>query len=676
MGTRSVGEEITRHDELLIPVASETVSATRYEPTGVDSPRPTVLVYTPYRKDDGPADGGRIVRNLVPAGYDVVVADLVGTGGSSGVKEEPFTAEEGREAATIVEWLADREWSTGRVGMTGWSYAGLTALRAAIENPDPLGAIVPIVAPFSIYERRGVSTNSHFTGGTLSYVAGCHWLPFMHALQALPPSRLDPEGRWSEVWDERLEGLREGTPWLFQYLDHESPKDAYWESKDVTPEDVRGIEAPTFLATGWRDSFVHANTHYFQYLDAPKRLLVGPWRHDIPDEGREVTVDFWAQVIEWFDRFLAGAENGAREWPTITYWTEREGGGVPNGGIWRGREAWPDTGTAPDTLSFALSPGGLVRTDAYESGAVEREYDHDHTVGIESSDRHGPPLDTNADDARLVTFETPPFGTPVELTGSGRATVRVAATTPDPLLAVRLVDVAPDGTARLVTYGHVRASHRHGHDQPEPLDPDEEYTLDVPLRPTSHVVEAGHRLRVAISAALFPLMLPTREQGRFTVRSTPADPSTLAFPGAEHTGGYSRSSGTGREEPLGFDDTVDRDLGTGDPVTDPPAGATLETTREHLSNRATFRESSDTRSEFVYGDAVTTEREMAATVRASDPGTAAFHAETERRLDYPDRCVRVTQSSRVSRDLAQLSVTVTLDDRTVFDETWTRHRPL
>lgn len=663
MGTRSITDGITRHDELLIPVGSETVSATRFEPATSGAPHPVVLLYTPYRKDDGPGDGGAFVRNLVPAGYEVVVADLVGTGGSSGVKEEPFTADEGREAAAIVEWLADREWSTGRVGMTGASYLGLTALRAAIENPDPLEAVVPVVAPFSIYERHGVSSHSHFTGGALSYVAACHWLPAMHARQALPPSRRDPEGRWSEVWAKRLEGLRETTPWMFQYLAHESPKDDYWENKDVTPSDVRDIDVPTFLATGWRDSFVHANTHYFRHLDVPKRLLLGPWRHGVPDSGREMTVDFWAQVTEWFDRFLKDVDNGALDWPTITYWTERDGGGTPNAGVWRGRERWPAADTAEDPLSFAISSSGLVPTESFESGAVEREYEYDHTVGVESSDRHGPPFDTNADDGRSLTVETAAFETPVELTGSGRAVLRLSATTPDPPVVVRLVDVAPDGAARLVTYGHIRASHRHGHARPDPLDPGEEYTVEVPLKPKSHLFEAGHRMRVAISAAFFPLVLPPRGHGRFTVCSTPTAPSTLVFPGADHG-----------PDPA-FDDAVDRDLGIGEPTTD-PAGPTLETTREHRLDRATFRESSTSSTEFVYGDAVTVEREQKAAVRARDPSTAVFHAETEQRLDYPDACVRVVQSSRVSRDLAQLEVTVTLDDRTVFADTWTRHDPM
>jgi len=108
-------------------------------------------MYVPYHKDDYITYGAYdpIVRYLAASGYEVVVADMVGTGASSGQIEEMFPQREGKEAATIVEWLADREWTTGSVGMFGKSYGGITALYAAAYQPDALEAIVPIHTPYT-----------------------------------------------------------------------------------------------------------------------------------------------------------------------------------------------------------------------------------------------------------------------------------------------------------------------------------------------------------------------------------------------------------------------------------------------------------------------------------------------------------------------------------------------
>jgi hypothetical protein len=652
-------DDVVRDDDLLIPVGEETVAATRFGPAAPDGPLPAILVYTPYRKDDlsGLKDD-TLVRYLAGAGYHVVNADVVGTGASSGVKPEPFQATEGAEAAAIVRWLADREWTTGRIGMTGMSYPGMTALRGAIEDPDPLEAIVPVMAPFSMYEPPEVVSDSHFAGGTLSYQGGTTWLPLMQALQSLPPSRRDDAGRWAEIWRERLDRLADARPWLFQYLDHESPKDDYWRDKDISPAAVAEIDVPTFLVDGWRDSFVHANTAYFERIDAPKRLLLGPWRHTRPQEGRETRIDFRPQVVEWFDRFLKDEDNGALERPTVAYWTERRGGGTADG-VWRGSERWPPAASTPTT--FALSADGLAR-DPGATDPVEREYEADYTVGLDSTARYGPPQDTAGDDARSSCFETR-LDRPFELTGPGEAELRIVPRTSDPFLAVRLVDVQPDGSTSLVTYGYLRASHRNGHGDPEPLVPGEPTAVRVPLKPTSHVFEEGHRLRVALSASLFPVALPPRGAGGFTVASDPHDPSTVTLRGRDHA------------PAVAFDDAVR--MGDPDdriPPTSPSVRATssLETAREHTDDVGTFRRTTDATYDLPDGGTMRHDQSATGTVAADDPLSATFRGENRVVLDRRTERIEVRQTSRVTRDASHLTVRVSVDDEVVFDAAWRR----
>jgi Predicted acyl esterases len=69
---------------------------------------------------------------------------------------------------------------------------------------------------------------------------------------------------------------------------------------------------------------------------------------------------------------------------------------------------------------------------------------------------------------------------------------------------VMLLDVFPDGHAERVQDGVVRARFRQGNDKEVMLTPDAVERYDIDLWFTSRVFPPGHRLRVAVSSALFP----------------------------------------------------------------------------------------------------------------------------------------------------------------------------
>jgi putative CocE/NonD family hydrolase len=67
-----------------------------------------------------------------------------------------------------------------------------------------------------------------------------------------------------------------------------------------------------------------------------------------------------------------------------------------------------------------------------------------------------------------------------------------------------LLDVFPDGRAQRVQDGVARARFRHGFDKEVPLSPGSVERYDIDLWFTSRVFLPGHRIRVAVSSALFP----------------------------------------------------------------------------------------------------------------------------------------------------------------------------
>lgn len=653
------GDEIELHPDLRIPVADETVAASRYRPVEHESPLPVVLVVTPYRKDDRVTFGGwdPSIRYFARHGYEVVVADLVGTGASTGDKR-PYHREEGEEIATVVEWLADRGWTTGDVGMFGLSYGAWTQYATAAVDPEPLKAIVPLSVANDAYE-------SSCTGGVFNPLKRTTWSVLVQTLRALPPSRRDEEGRWADVWHDRLDAISETEPWVFRFLAHEE-RDGFWTDRAVAPEEV---SVPTLAACGYRDAHTAPMVEFFDGIDAPKRLVLGPWRHTMPERGREAAVEFRRMAVEWFDRFLKGAENDATSHPTVTYWTERDGGWTPGAGTWRVVDRWP-TAEGASTLAYAITPGGLRPASAFAEGTFDRTWDVDHTVGVESLDRVGsvvnPGVPTNADDARSITVDSDPLEAPVEWTGTGHATVRVRPTTTDSLVAVRVGDVDPGGASRSVATGYLRASHRDGHDDPSPLEPGEVTPVRVPLKPKSHVFEPGHRVRVAVSGAYFPRALPLREQGPFDVVSTPSAPSRVTFPGRIHEGG------------VRFDDSV----AMVPPDASVPAAPPRKTTRasswnvdrDHTAGVATLSTETASTVDLPHGATLRTETSVEARAGA-DAGSAALRSDVTAELTYDTEVVRAASSVRTARDAAALTTVVTVDGQPVFERTWRRPDP-
>lgn len=649
-------DEIRRDPTLRIPVGSEEVAATRYSPTDQDGPHPALLMYVPYPKDDIITFGGYapLVRYLATHGYEVVVANMVGTGASSGHIEEMFTRREPEESVALVEWLADREWTTGRVGMFGKSYGGITALDAAAQQPDALDAIVPIHTPYQGY-RNAYTHNGAFELLNI----GINWLTLMQALEVKPPSRRDDDAGWA-AWRDRIDSARERGPRLFDFLDHR-PSDEFWTDKNIA---IEQIETPTLAVGGFRDSYTRDTLEYFDAVDAPKRLLLGPWRHTMPHRGRESAVDFRRQAVDWFDRFLKDRDNGATDGRQIQYWTETDGGGRVDGGVWRQRREWPRLGDGGGDVRLAVSPGGLVDADRYQSGSVERDYEFDHTVGADSvPDGTGGagPTDTTPDDNRSLVFETDPLEDPLELTGSGRVTVRLDSTADSHVCNARLVDVHPDGRGRLITDGTVPVE--DGSVPVERVPSNGADAVTVPMQPTSHVVEAGHRLRLSIAASYFPMTCPADDHGSMTVRSEPGAPTEVAFPGR-------------RRNAVSFEDAVEMPSPDASRATSSPfhrsGSSEWAVTREHTADGVEVRKSGEMAFDLPHAEAMRRNEETRASVEARDPRSLDVTNRIELVTDYGDETVRVVAENRIGKSVTAAESRVIVGDTTVFDERWVR----
>jgi hypothetical protein len=203
-------------------------------------------------------------------------------------------------------------------------------------------------------------------------------------------------------------------------------------------------------------------------------------------------------------------------------------------GRWIAESAWPPSSVAKHR--FWLTDDGLQDTSA---PLKERRVCSSQTVGKHggawcpfgrSADQAG---DQQEDDAGSLLFDTAPLTTTTELLGAPVITLEITADRPVANLAVRLCDVHPDGASLRISYGLLNLAHRDGHETPAPLSPGKRYQVRIRLNDAGATLPAGHRIRVAISTAYWPMIWPPPEKATVTVFGGQLELPVRAAPAAD-----------------------------------------------------------------------------------------------------------------------------------------------
>ena len=104
----------------------------------------------------------------------------------------------------------------------------------------------------------------------------------------------------------------------------------------------------------------------------------------------------------------------------------------------------------------------------------------------------------------VLVYSTPPLERDVEVTGPVSVTLYASTSAADTDFTAKLVDVRPDGYARNLTDGIIRARYRHPRQPAEPIQPDQVYEYTIDLWATSNLFKKGHRIRLEVSSSNFP----------------------------------------------------------------------------------------------------------------------------------------------------------------------------
>jgi putative CocE/NonD family hydrolase len=116
------------------------------------------------------------------------------------------------------------------------------------------------------------------------------------------------------------------------------------------------------------------------------------------------------------------------------------------------------------------------------------------------------PADQRPNESRadVLVFSTLPLDKDVEATGFVTVELYASTSAIDTDFTALLVDVDPNGYARFLTDGIVRARYRNGTAKATEVVPGQVYKYTIDLWATGNVFKAGHRIRLYVSSSNFP----------------------------------------------------------------------------------------------------------------------------------------------------------------------------
>jgi len=470
---------------------------------------PTALEFTIYV--DPKKDLSRLEYAAI-RGYAGVMAYTRGKGECIRQTQKIVPYEDdGRDANSVIDWIARQPWSNGRVGMMGGSYDGFTQWATAKFANGHLATIVPVVPN---NPGNGLPLqNSVFilpNYAWIYYVTDNRTLDdatYNDAKWATLPMRWYRSGRpYNDI--DAIAGVP--NPWLHKWLQHPG-YDAYWQGMNPYRSDYARIRIPVLSIDGYYgDSAAISYFNDFQRYNpaAHNYLVAGPWDHfgsqrrAKPDVLRDYRIDpaahidTWQLTFDWFDFVMRGKPRPALVRNRVNYEVmgENRWRHTPSLDAMGSRERFYLTTTRTSGQFFLLSTVPQTRV-----GALAQEVNlADHTTMNNDSYPYLI-LGKKPDLSDGYAFVTAPFSQAKEVSGlDGVFHLRVNKRDLD--AGIALYEVLPDGQLFQLTYYTERASYAKDMGVRQLLTPGKEAA--IPFEQDylfSRLIQPGSRLLLTVT---------------------------------------------------------------------------------------------------------------------------------------------------------------------------------
>ncbi|MCB0637662.1 MAG: CocE/NonD family hydrolase, partial [Lewinella sp.] len=472
-----------------------------------------------------------------------------------------YTPTEVRDAAYLIDWVANQPWSDGSVGAYGTSYSGTTAELLCATGHAAVKAVVPGWSDFDIYESPGRPYGMLASSFVAEWSKVVSWLDH-NQTEVLQRSVRRVMGTTA---DEAI-AEHQANPDVFEKASQSRYKDARFgdfTQAECAPihwqEEISASGVPMLVLASWLDAGTAEGALLrLQNFANPQKVVLMPTSHGgkahaspylVSDEPLDPVPSIAEQLqlqLDFFDHYLKGKDSGVEDWPTIRYY---------NLGAEKFLTAdrWPPAGQS--RLRYFLEAEGRLSASPPTAPDGSDSYEVDFSVTTGSNNRWstqmGLPLlhldDRSAADSLMLTYTTEPLPEDLQITGTPAITLQLSTTHPEGAVFVYLEDVAPDGRSRYITEGGLLLEHRKLSTNPlsdqapyhsfreadaAPMPVNEMEAITFKLWPTSVLIKAGHSLRIAIAGADQGTFdrVPAEGNPVYTIYRGEGQPSWLELP--------------------------------------------------------------------------------------------------------------------------------------------------
>lgn len=543
---------------------------------------PTIFIFTPYNRSMvmpnmkwyekcaakfflgtwGPVfdaiPNRKTINTLTANGYAIVVADMRGTGASSGYTSamSPQLKKDGIE---MINWIAEQDWSNGKVGMQGPSYLGWIQLAIASEKPAALKCISPDIMGSDIYteaQKRGGILLTKWTQNFDTQLRKLNLNAFdqTNTIPLLPSEPIIDEDGDGEISDE-IPYYYNGDSTLFvedeiatyedgvvrkeqlyfsytkehlkdiwtveaseQWRFRDSKMSVYGDTlgiEDVSPgffvPGIKESKIPILMSGGWFDGF-DGITKLFASLQNsnPAHLVMAP-RFHMPMTVTPTYTEFLnyqgayedqllSLRLQFFDHYLKEENNGFEKIEKVQLYTNFKG--------WESFDNWP-----PQTAtyqSFYLDQNKELKKEISVEGKDSYLVDFSHESGYDAEgDNRWNMASTTEEvmerteaDKKCLVYESPTLEEDLQITGHPIVELFLSANQSDADVFVYLSEVDETGRAYYMAEGALRAGWHQ-------LIPDNEQVNNLydikPNLPWHGFDEGGYAREPLIDGTIVPM---------------------------------------------------------------------------------------------------------------------------------------------------------------------------
>ncbi|KAI0476579.1 Alpha/Beta hydrolase protein [Xylariaceae sp. FL0804] len=454
----------------------------------------------------------------VPRGYAVINVDSRGSGDSEGVMVIMGTqeAEDGYDA---IEAVARLPWCSGRVGLVGNSHLAIVQWFIAALRPPSLAAIAPWEGCGDLY-REQFGRGGIYGGDLFDKLIVKYMLKGRNGMES-----------FRQKWEEQ------------------PLADAWWNDKRP---DMKRINVPTYITGTWTNTMhgMGAIRGWLEVDTPDKWLRWHPWQEWYDLWGNQQARD---ELMQFFDHFLKGEENGWEQTPRIRMAVLKFGTADPLENVVE--EEFPMARTEYRKLylqpnqTLSLEPPSSATSAGYNSegddsiGFTYKFSSQTRIVGMPKAVLHMSCDDADDMDVYVLIEKLDREGKPMKSLNIPWKGIPVKS----------FEELTPEQSTEVVLYkgpvGILRASHRaidteksmhpcwpyHPHDKEEKIPPGTVVRLDIGIWAMGIEYEAGEALRVVVSGRNlavnnFGTAEHVRNKGMHKVHMSQEHPSYVVLP--------------------------------------------------------------------------------------------------------------------------------------------------